>query len=128
MAGKGWPSRDALLKHMGRRLKELRGSITQEDLAPLASLSVRQLQNLEAGLGSGAIDAWRKVANALDLSIAEFLVSPSRAAEGTLSYPRKDKRLASEHQLQLLRALARRLDERTMDALLDIVAKLAGKS
>lgn len=57
----------------GKRLKELRGKVTLEELSDRTGLSVSYLSRLQSGDRQGSIEAFTKIAKALDVPLSAFI-------------------------------------------------------
>ncbi len=73
-------------KDIGKKIKELRThkNLTLKDLSELTTLSTGFLSQLERGLTSIATDSLQKIAQAFDVDLAYFFVSPGRSRSSIL--------------------------------------------
>jgi transcriptional regulator with XRE-family HTH domain len=67
--------------------------VTQERLAELVGLSVRQMKRFEAGDSALNIDQLERIANALNVEPSELLAPPDRPIHRTPGRQRKSPKL-----------------------------------
>jgi transcriptional regulator with XRE-family HTH domain len=84
---RGWPAPtrlvakedvDQLLRRIGRRIAELRGEreLTQEEFAGRLDFSVKYTQRVEAGRQNLSVGSLVKLANTLDVAVADLFKKP----------------------------------------------------
>jgi ribosome-binding protein aMBF1 (putative translation factor) len=72
-----------LLARVGRRIAELRGDRTQQELAERLDCDVRDLQRIEAGARNVTIKTLVDIANALRVDPAELFAMPAKRRRRT---------------------------------------------
>ena len=91
-------------KFIGARIKELRknAGLTQEQLAEQVGLDARHLSRLEVGRHFPSLDSLERIAQALNLPLAEFFQFPSDDTPAALrSYLIRFTKNANDAQLRL---------------------------
>jgi transcriptional regulator with XRE-family HTH domain len=79
-----------VLARVGRRIAELRGEWTQQQLADRIGCDLRHLQRLEAGGRNVTIKTLVEVANALRVDPAELFAAPAKRIRRTGRPRRRD--------------------------------------
>ncbi len=78
---------DLVLRSVGRRVAELRSG-TQEELAERLGVSIKYLQRIEAGRPNLTIRSLVRIANALEVPVAELFDRPESLESRTGRPPR----------------------------------------
>jgi transcriptional regulator with XRE-family HTH domain len=73
----------AVLARLGRRIGELRGERTQQQLADRVGCDLRDLQRIEAGTRNVTVKTLVEIANALRVDPAELFVAPAKRRRPT---------------------------------------------
>jgi transcriptional regulator with XRE-family HTH domain len=91
-------------KLIGERIKLLRkqAGFTQEELAELVRLDARHLSRLEVGRHFPSLDSLERIAEALNVPLAEFFQFPGQETTASLrAYLTRFAKEANEAQLRL---------------------------